>query len=438
MVLGSKLNNISDLNNSGSNLSNSGTVNVNTQTQREKVIMQTGYKPVIVSADIAKTAGVYVSVVQMLLKQDGLNALMYACMHALPEMVELLLNHRGCNPSQQVLNGNTPLIICCCMAGKSQTNTEKYVRVVQILLKQDNCGIDICNKNGENALMYACMHALPEIVELLLSHSQCDPSQQDQMGYTALIRCCYTENPSLSLRENKIRIVKLLLKHKNSGIAICNYNGQSALMYACQNAFPEVVELLLSHSECNPCQQESHGQTPLMYCCSSAERYQSNLKTYVRIVQILLEQDNCDIAICDQEGRNALMYACVFASPEIVELLLNHRGCNPSQQDLDGNTPLIICCCNAGHNQTNFDKYIRIVQMLLKQDNCGISICNKNDQNALKCACIFALPDIVELLLSHSQCDPSQQDQMGNTALISCCYAENSTLSNREKQNAHC
>ena len=59
---------------------------------------------------------------------------------------------------------------------------------------------------------------------------------------------------------------------------------------------------------------------------------------------MLLNKDNCGIAICNRKGRNALAYACDFALPEIVELLLSHSGCDTCQQDVNGNTPLIVCC----------------------------------------------------------------------------------------------
>ena len=379
----------------------------------------------------------------MLLRQDncgiticdetGRNALMYACMHALPQIVELLLSHKGCDPCQQDPEGDTPLIACCRMAEQNQTNLKTYVRIVQMLLKRDDCGIAICDKKGRNALMYACIYALPDIAELLLNHKMCNPCQQDVDGNTPLIACCLNAYENQTNLEKYVRIVQMLLKQDNCGIALGNKYGNNALIYACNHALPGIVELLLSHRGCNPCQQDLEGHTPLVVCCRMAGQNQTDLDIYVRIVQMLLKQDNCGIALGNKYGKNALKYACMHALPGIVELLLSHRGCNPCQQDLEGDTPLIVCCSMAGQNQTDLDKYVRIVQMLLKKDNCGIALCNKEGRNALMYACMHSSPEIVELLLRHSNWDLCQQDQNGHTALIICCYKENSLLHREAK-----
>ena len=291
-----------------------------------------------------------------------------------------------------------------------------------MLLKHDNCGIALFNKEDRNALMYACYFALPEIVELLLSQSKCDPCQQDLNGHVALMFCCYGRDMSLSKREKHIRIVKMLLKHEQSGITICCHQGYNALMHACQNAISEIVELLLSHIECDLCQQNVDGETPLMVCCRMAVKYQADLEKYVRIIQTFLKRNNCGIAICNKQKQNALMYACMQAVPEIVKLLLTQTECGACQQDENGNTPLIMCCRNAGGKQTDIEKYVFIVQMLLKQDNCGIAICNKIGWNALMYACDGALPDIVNLLLCHIECDPCQQNLDGRNASFNLLY----------------
>ena len=135
----------------------------------------------------------------------------------------------------------------------------------------------------------------------------------------------------------------MLLNKDNCGIAICNKNGRNALMHACMCALPEIVELLLSHSGCDPCQQDIDGCTPLMACIMVQEN-KAKIDRYVRVVQMLLNQDNCCIAICDKKGRNALMHACMNASPVIVDMLLNHGGCGPCQQDRDRHTSLFVSC----------------------------------------------------------------------------------------------
>ena len=168
-----------------------------------------------------------------------------------------------CDINDRDMCGNTPLIVCCKYAHAHPYGHKQCLRIVKLLLKHRRCGVNLGNKIGWSALMYACLYALPEFVACLLSDSRCDPCRQDRNGNTALIICCYKENSSLSNRVNKMRVVKMILNHENSGIVICNGMDLSALHYACSNALPEIVELMLSHSECDPCQQALGGLTPL-------------------------------------------------------------------------------------------------------------------------------------------------------------------------------
>ena len=168
-----------------------------------------------------------------------------------------------------------------------------------------------------------------------------------------------------------------MLQHDNCGVTICDKASRNALMCACEDALLDIVELLLSHIECDPCHQDLNGDTALIVCCSMARKNQTHLVKYVRIVQIMLKQDNCGIAICNKEGRNALMYACMSALPKIVELLLSHSKCNPCQQDVNGHTALTLCCISAAKEISNHENCIHIVQVLLKRDNCSVTISDK-------------------------------------------------------------
>ena len=356
-----KLTNISDTNRSSLNISKRGTLNISTGTHKDKAVTQTSFENNESSHEhkkrFFKTSSVFESVINKMFyiireARAGFKEIVSNQSYALPSLVDIITQGDFSTAEKMLLCGtndinkqdkfgHTPLIACCIYTHETSCKSEQCLKIMKLLLKQASCGVNLRNNYGRNALMLACLFALPEHAELLLNDSRCDPCMQDADGHTALIICCYEES-SPSRRENKIRIVRMLLKHENSGIDVSNHSGQSALVYACNHALSELVELLLNHSKCDPCQQDLDGRTVLIVCCMVAGK--TNLVEYVRVVRMLLKKHNCGISICDKDGRNALMYACYFALPEIVELLLSHIKCDPCQQDVNGDTPLIVCC----------------------------------------------------------------------------------------------
>jgi len=143
-----------------------------------------------------------------------------------------------------------------------------------------------------------------------------DVNIQDRSGITALIYACYNKN---------VQIIKLLIL-SGADINKRDDEGLTPLMNASKHGNLDIVEELLNnHAIVN---SEVEGDiTALMYASDIG---------HLDIVTLLLNA-GADPNEIDDEGRTALMYASETDHLEIVKLLIN-AGANPNIKDNHGNT----------------------------------------------------------------------------------------------------
>jgi ankyrin repeat protein len=141
------------------------------------------------------------------------------------EKIKELIN-LGVDVNIKDKNGSTALIYA---------SRNGYKDIVELLLKY-KADINIKNKFGNTALIYALRNGYKEIVELLLKY-KADVNIKDNYGSTALILASYNGH---------IEIVELLLKH-GADVNIQNLSGNTALILASYNEHKEIVELLKRH-----------------------------------------------------------------------------------------------------------------------------------------------------------------------------------------------
>ena len=308
---------------------------------------------------------------------DGVTALMLACINGHHQVVELLLSK---NPDINIQNndGLTALMAASC---------NEHHQVVQLLLNKGS-DINIQSNDGSTSLMLASRNGYYQIVELLLSKDP-DINIQNNDGWTALI--------DASLNGHH-QVVELLLS-KNPNINIQKNDGVTALMAASCNEHHQVVQLLLNKgSDINI--QSNDGSTSLIFASRNGHH---------QIVELLLSKDP-DINIQKYDRWTALMYASLNGHHQIVELLLS-KGPNINIQTDKGATAL-ICAITNGHYQ--------VAQLLLSKDP-DINIQSNGGFTALILASAIGHYQIVELLLSKDP-DINIQDNNGWTALITASH----------------
>ncbi len=121
-------------------------------------------------------------------------------------------------------------------------NTQK---VMKLLKGKLNIDINVQNKYGMTALIYAAYNGHPEIVTQLLKVPTIDVNQQDNCGRTALIYAAYVGYKNSGHEE----ILTQLLEVPTIDVNKKDANGKTALTWARQNMHAERITELLKHPE---------------------------------------------------------------------------------------------------------------------------------------------------------------------------------------------
>ena len=216
----------------------------------------------------------------------------------------------GINPNFQDESGNTPLITA---------STFGCVDIVFTLLEH-NADVTLKTKKKHSALHAAAQCGSHETAKLLLNAGS-NPNDQDLYGDTPLMFAISTGHEM---------IVKLLIK-KKADINLTSYDGQSALMFACEKPNSLILVQILLRAGANPNLQRRDGTTALHLACAGG---------FLEYVQTLL-QFKADPNMQENEGLTPLMDATQYNYHEIVKLLVK-SGANIDLKDIYGATALML------------------------------------------------------------------------------------------------
>ena len=162
------------------------------------------------------------------------------------------------------------------------------------------------NNSWVDSFLYAARTGNTEAVELELLDHDADINVQDRDGMTALL---------YAASEGHTEIVELLLD-RDADIEARNRYGDTALMYAIREGDIEIVKLLLDR-DADIEVKDNDGRTALLLAVMLGE----NIET----VKLLLDRD-ADIEAKDRNGNTALIRATFITDDiKIVKLLLD-RG----------------------------------------------------------------------------------------------------------------
>ena len=352
------------------------------------------------------------------------HSIKYECI----ESVTILIEAPGCDVNVANLKGETPLITAC----KYSNNA-----IVQVLAASERCNINTSDDEGNTALHIAVSSGQLENVQCLLQSDRCDPNVINNSGRSPLHIVCH------------IPLLEALVADKRCDLNIQDGNGDTALHIGVENV--EVVKCLLESGRSRCDIYNEKGLTPFHKAIANGN---------VASVEVMLKNGVNILQISNDIFQNTPIHiACVYSRLDILKVLLGCTNCDPNQQNAVGDTALHIVCrmrtgrelqflelltSTPGINPTivNHEDIIpfevvgndgntllhiacadgnsRMASVLVK-NRIDILKRNRHGDAPIHIACKHARLDLLNLLLNSPNCDPNQQNAVGDTALHIVC-----------------
>ena len=148
----------------------------------------------------------------------------------------------------------------------------------------------------------------------------------------------------------------------------------------------EVVRMLIKNFESPPDSKDVNGCTPLLLACRGG---------HLDIVVFLTTEFEYDVNACQEKSRDtALHCACALGNLEIVQYLISACKADVKAENVDGNTPLLVC----GSPDA--------MRFLLSTCDMDVSTKGNQGMTPLHYACWRCWTDVVKYLIEEKQCDP--------------------------------
>ncbi|KAI0141720.1 ankyrin repeat-containing domain protein [Xylariaceae sp. FL1272] len=182
-----------------------------------------------------------------------------------------------------------------------------YTDTVRLLLSFGVIDVNLRDKFGGNALLYAASKSYPgqwasvEILRLLLDHADIDVNTTDGRGRTALSYVMQCKNDEMG---------QLLLDHRDIEFDSADDQGRTALSYASQYREVTFVAKILTRTSCVN-HQDSEGRTALHYAAlprRDDEKHVYGMHNVWRTILALLKHPAIDIGLADKLGHTAFCY----------------------------------------------------------------------------------------------------------------------------------
>lgn len=299
---------------------------------------------------------------------------------------------------------------------------------------KNKISINIRDRNGCTALMWAILYGSINIVKFLLSLPNIDVNiQNNSKSVNALI---------IASALGYDKIVTLLLTVPGIKINAQDSDGETALMWAAKKGYQNVVRCLLAAPEIDINIQNNKGDTALFATYTYSQ--------HDNIVQLLLDTRGInvntvsdlgdetllivaakkgdeillkklakmpafDVNAPNKSGYTALMYS---AKPHFTKRLLQVAGINVNAQSRFGSTAIHWAASR------NHESNIR----LLLQNGVNVNIQDETGQTALMSAAQCGYQKIVSLLLAVPDINMGLQDKTGKTAYIHAIEKNRQTI----------
>ena len=394
--------------------------------------------------------------------QDGYTALHYSCRYGHVDIVRTLVNHKA-NVNARTDSGDTPLTLAAINKHDNVVNSlsgevlakdrdaytallhssceRGYVGIVKTLVTEHKADVNARTDSGDTPLTLAARNKHNNVVHALLSDSQCLVDAKGQDGYTALHYSCRYghvdtvrtlvnhkanvkartdsgDTPlTLAARYEHDTIVHALLSDSRCLVDARGQDGYTALQYSCRYGLVDIARTLVNH-KANVNAKTDHGDTPL----TLAARHEHDT-----VVHALLSDSQCLVDAKGQDGYTALQYSCRCGHVDIARTLLNHKA-NVNAKTDSGDTPLTLAAIY-GHDN--------VVQILLSDSQCLVDAKGHDGYTALQYSCVYGLVDIAKTLVNH-KANVNVKTDSGDTPLTLAARHEHDTVVHALLSDSQC
>ena len=352
------------------------------------------------------------------LDSKGQTALHIACANVHLDIVQYLVNKKGCSVTVEDVYGHTPLILSfvnkhwkvanflLLIAPNSALNElegtlTRYSKSIVMEVAKEALAASL--KKGYFELVKYLIKTVDDkeiiksarffdnlhIIKYLLTHCQC--TMPDDMSEVH-IACI----------QGDVEKVKMALDSNGSSLlGTADDFGTTPIHYATLE--PNILRMIVQYAgEMLLNITDSMGNTPLHHSI----KYE-----YIESVTILVEAPGCDVNIANLKGETPLIAACKYSNSDIVQLLLECEKYDLNTSDSEGNTALHVAVSSDSIEQ------LENVQCLLKSDKCDPNAINKSGHTPLHIVCHRGNFSLLEALVANKRCDLNIQDGNGDTAL---------------------
>ncbi len=218
---------------------------------------------------------------------------------------------------------------------------------------------------GMTALMLVAMNGMNKMestMKLLLECKNIQVNWKSNNGNTALMYACQNKNENM---------LKMLLEHPKISINPQNKQGRTALIVCAINMNMVGMALLLKKKAIDVNRRDSSGWTALMYLC-----YRDNNNDRLEMIKMLLKHPKIDVNVMNNKMNNALILSAECLQSDVVALLIKHPGIEVNKYNVYGHTALTAAC-----RKTTQDD-MTVMRLLLDHPDIDVN-CHKNGKTLM-------------------------------------------------------
>ena len=287
-------------------------------------------------------------------------------------------------------------------------------RVCIYLVEAPGCDVNIANLKGETPLIAACKHGNSAIVQLLIASERCDLNTSDNDGNTALHIAVSSDS------SGRLENIQCLLQSDKCDPNVINKSGHTPLHIVCHQGNVPLLEALVADKRCDLNIEDGNGDTALHIGVENVE-----------VVKCLLESDRSTCHIYNEKGLTPFHKAIANGVMASVEIMMKN-GVNilQTRNDKFQNAPIHIACIHSR------------LKVLLGCTNCDPNQQNAVGNTALHIVCrmrtgrelqflevLTSTPGINPTLVNHEGIAPFEVvENSGSTILHNACTKRNSTI----------